>query len=63
MNINTEKLESERKRLGLKKFQFCKMLGINPSTYTYILNNKTQKLSTLSKISKVLNIKPSDLFV
>jgi len=61
MQINIKKLESERTRLSLKKYQFAKLLGIDPATYTYICRTKSQKLSTINKIAKRLSLDPKDL--
>lgn len=43
--------------------EFCKMIGISPSTYSQIETNKQQgNIETILKISKVLNLKVEDIW-
>lgn len=43
--------------------EFCKMIGISPSTYSQIETNKQQgNIETILKISKALNIKVEDIW-
>ena len=43
--------------------EFCKMIGISPSTYSQIETNKQQgNIETLLKISKALNLKVEDIW-
>ena len=43
--------------------EFCKMIGISPSTYSQIENNKQQgNIETILKISKALNLKVEDIW-
>ena len=43
--------------------EFCKMIGISPSTYSQIETNKQQgNIETILKISKALNLKVEDIW-
>lgn len=43
--------------------EFCKVLGISPSTYSQIETNKQQgNIETILKISKALNLKVEDIW-
>ena len=43
--------------------EFCKMIGISPSTYSQIETNKKQgNIETILKISKALNLKVEDIW-
>ena len=43
--------------------EFCKMIGISPSTYSQIDTNKQQgNRETILKISKALNLKVEDIW-
>lgn len=43
--------------------EFCKMIGISPSTYSQIETNKQQgNIETILKISKSLNLKVEDIW-
>ena len=43
--------------------EFCKVLGINTSTYSMIESNKQQgNIETILKISKALNLKVEDIW-
>ena len=43
--------------------EFCKILGINTSTYSMIESNKQQgNIETILKISKALNLKVEDIW-
>ena len=43
--------------------EFCKVIGISPSTYSQIETNKQQgNIETILKISKALNLKVEDIW-
>lgn len=43
--------------------EFCKMIGISPSTYSQIETNKQQgNIETILKISKALKLKVEDIW-
>ena len=43
--------------------EFCKMIGISPSTYSQIETNKQQgNIETILKISKALNLEVEDIW-
>ena len=43
--------------------EFCKVLGISPSTYSQIETNKQQgNIETILKISKALNLKVEEIW-
>ena len=43
--------------------EFCKKIGIKPSTYSKIETNKQQgNIETILKISKALNLKVEDIW-
>ena len=43
--------------------EFCKMIGISPSTYSQIETNKQQgNIETILKLSKALNLKVEDIW-
>ena len=43
--------------------EFCKMIGISPSTYSQIETNKQQgNIETILKISKALNLNVEDIW-
>ena len=43
--------------------EFCKLIGIKPSTYSQIETNKQQgNIETILKISKALNLKVEDIW-
>jgi transcriptional regulator with XRE-family HTH domain len=61
MQINIQKLERERSRLGMTKAQFSDHFGLSISTYSKILSNKSTALKTLTKIAVMLDLDPKDL--
>lgn len=43
--------------------EFCKVIGVKPSTYSQIETNKQQgNIETILKISKALNLKVEDIW-
>ena len=47
----------------MNSIEFCKMIGISPSTYSQIETNKQQgNIETILKISKALNLKVEDIW-
>jgi len=61
MKLNIKKLEHERKRLGLTKAAFSKRFGLTVSTYSKMVEHKSTKIVTLTKIASVLKLDPRDL--
>lgn len=54
---NIKMLEEKIRRSGLKKGYIAEKLGVTPSTFSALLNNKSEfKASQISTICKVLNI-------
>ena len=54
---NRELLEEKIRRSGLKKGYIAEKLGVTPSTFSALLNNKSEfKASQISIICKLLNI-------
>ena len=61
MQLNVQKIEEERNRLGMKKIYFAGHLGLNISAYGKMLRKKSTALSTINKIAGILNLDPKDL--
>jgi transcriptional regulator with XRE-family HTH domain len=63
MEINTRKLERERKKLGLTKEKFARHIGLVPSGYTYVLQKKSTTLDKIDIIADKLFLDPKDLLI
>ena len=61
--INIEKIERERVRLKLSKYEMSRRIDMSRQSYYDILNNKSTKLSTLKKIAEVLDFDYKDLLI
>jgi DNA-binding Xre family transcriptional regulator len=61
MRLNIRKLESERERVGLRKTEFSKYLGLSATTYDKMLISESTTLKTLTKIASALYLDPKDL--
>jgi transcriptional regulator with XRE-family HTH domain len=61
MKLNVKKIEIERKRLGLSRSEFAKLIGIGYSGYYAIITRATTTIKTLGKLSKLLKVDWKDL--
>ena len=61
MKINIVKIEKERERQKLSKSALAKLIGISRQAYADFLNSGSTKLSTLTKIAKILDLDGKDL--
>lgn len=61
MKINIMKIEKERERQKLTRPELAKLIGISRQAYSDFLRTGSTKLSTLTKIAKVLDIDGKDL--
>ena len=61
MKIDKQKLELERKRMGISMAAFSRKLGMTDSTYAKIIDSESTTLKTLTEIAKVLCLDPKDL--
>ena len=59
MELNTEKILTELKRLGKTKMWLANKMGVYPSMITYILERKP--ITQAERIGKALGIEPRDL--
>ena len=59
--INIKKIESERIRQGLSKYEMSKRLGMSRQAYYDILKRKSTAVDTLKKIGIILGIENQDL--
>lgn len=59
MKLNTEKIESELKRIGRNKKWLAEKMKVYPSMITYIF--KYKPITQAERIAKVLNLDPKDL--
>jgi hypothetical protein len=59
MELNTEKIETELKRIGKNKKWLAKKMGVYPSMITYIFHNKP--ITQAERIAKALNLNARDL--
>ena len=63
MKINTTKIEKYRKRAQMTMAAFAKLIGIQTSTYFYIIKKATTKFKTVDKIAKVMDVESKDLLI
>jgi DNA-binding Xre family transcriptional regulator len=61
MRLNIDKIEGERKRLGMSKAEFAGRIGINVSTYYRMRESKIINVIVLANICEVLHMRQSDL--
>jgi DNA-binding Xre family transcriptional regulator len=61
MRLNIDKIEGERKRLGMSKSEFAERIGINVSTYYRMRESKIINVIVLANICEVLHMRQSDL--
>lgn len=60
--FDTDMIISYLKENDLSVRQFCRLCKICPSTYKKIMTEGNCKISAVFKISKAMNIRPSQLF-
>jgi len=61
--INIEKIESERIRQKISKYEMSKRLKMSRQSYYDILKRRSTSIDTLSKIGSILNIENRDLLI
>jgi DNA-binding XRE family transcriptional regulator len=61
--INTNLIETRRKKLKISKYRMADHLQMSRQAYYGILTNKSTRWSTLEKIATILNLKPKDLII
>lgn len=59
MELNTEKILEELKRLGKNRSWLADQMGVYPSWITHIFKDKP--ITQAERIGKILNIEPRDL--
>ena len=63
MKIDKQKLELERKRMGISMAAFSRKLGMTDSTYAKIIDSESTTFKTLTEIAEVLCLDPKDLLI
>jgi transcriptional regulator with XRE-family HTH domain len=61
MRIYVEKMELERKRLGLTQAEVEKNAGLRASAYSKVFRRGSASLPTLTRIAIALYLNPHDL--
>ena len=61
IRIYIEKMERERKRLGLSKAEIERLVKLKQSAYSKILTRQSTSISTLNRIAEALYLDPKDL--
>ena len=61
IRIYIEKMERERKRLGLSKAEIERLVKLKQSAYSKILTRRSTSISTLNRIAEALYLDPKDL--
>lgn len=61
MEVNTDKLESYRRKHYLTTKEFADKLGMTRQAYYDILESKSTKLSTITRIAETLGCKAKEL--
>lgn len=60
--IKTEIFENYMKEHNLTKTNFCKLCGINVSTFNRIVSRQNFRISALFKIAKVIKVEVFKMF-
>ena len=61
LKLNTEKIERERKRLGLTKTELAKRMGISKQLLHYTI--KKQQIFHIEEFAFILEFEPKDLII
>ena len=61
LRLHVEKMERERKRLGLTKSEIERRAKIKPSTYSKVIVRGITSIATLNSIAEALSLDPKDL--
>ena len=63
LRLYIEKMERERKRLGLSKAEIERLAKLKQSAYSKILTRRVTSISTLNRIAEALCLDPKDLLI
>jgi len=61
MQINIDKIERERLRLGLDRIQLARAMGMHYQGLDYIYKTKQTKLPTIQRMADFFGLDPKDL--